>query len=134
MVDRDAGRGRRLGWPDAREELSRRPARPVDETPWDGPGSGRGRALHPGCGLLDVETRPALPRPRPRLAQPTQRPSPHPTADRAARTPRPHGDHRPSRLSTDLARSVEPPTRRCRSMPGGRVFTGLCGTSDLEIG
>ena len=30
MVDRDAGRGRRLGRPDARQELSGRPARPVD--------------------------------------------------------------------------------------------------------
>ena len=54
MVDRDAGRGRRLGRPDARQELSRRPARPVDQTARDGPGSGRGRALHPGRGLLDA--------------------------------------------------------------------------------
>ena len=30
MVDRDAGRGRRIGRPDARQELSGRPARPVD--------------------------------------------------------------------------------------------------------
>ena len=48
MVDRDAGRGRRLGRPDARQELSGRPARPVDQTAWDGPGPGRGRALHLG--------------------------------------------------------------------------------------
>jgi len=93
-----------------------------------GRAQGRGRALHLGCGLLDAQTRRALPRPGRRLAQPPQRPSPHPTADRAAGTPRPHGDHRPSRLSTDLPGSVERPTRRCRSMPGGRVFTGLCGT------
>ena len=30
VVDRDAGRGRRLGRPDARQELSGRPARPAD--------------------------------------------------------------------------------------------------------
>ena len=34
-----------------------------------------------------------------RLTQPTLRRSPYPTADRPARTPRPHGDHRPSRLN-----------------------------------
>ena len=63
-----------------------------------------------------------------RLAQPPKRRSPHPTADRPARTPRPHRDHRPSRLNIGRSCSVEPPARRCRSMPGGRVFTGLCGT------
>ena len=55
-----------------------------------------------GCGLLDAETRRALPRPGRRLAQPPQRPSPHPTANSPARTPRTHGDHRPSRLNTSL--------------------------------
>jgi transposase len=63
VVDRDAGRGRRLGRPDARQELSGRPARPTDQAARDGPGSGRGRALHPCCVLLDAETRRALPRP-----------------------------------------------------------------------
>ena len=68
MADRDAGRGRRVGRPDARQKLSGRPARPAAETAWDGPGSGRCRALHAGRGLLDAETRRALPRPRRRLA------------------------------------------------------------------
>ena len=74
----------------------------LTEATRDGPGPGRGRALDPGCRLLDAETRRALPRPRRRLAQPPQRRSPHPTADRPARTPRPHGDHRPSRLNIIL--------------------------------
>ena len=60
-------------------------------------------------GLLDAETRRALPRPRRRLAQPPKRRSPHPTADRPARTPRPHGDHRPSRLNIVLS-SAAPDT------------------------
>jgi transposase len=107
------------------QKLSGRPARPVDAPARDGPGSGRGRALHPGRGLLDVETRRALPRPGSRLAQPPQRPSPHPTADRAARTPRPHGDHRPSRLSTDLAGSVEPPTP---TLPQHARWSGIHGS------
>ena len=55
-----------------------------------------------GRGLLDAETRRALPRPRRRLAQPPKRRSPHPAADSPARTPRTHGDHRPSRLNTSL--------------------------------
>ena len=63
VVDRDAGRGRRLGRPDARQELSGRPARPTDQAARDGPGSGRGRALNVGLGLLDAQTRRALPRP-----------------------------------------------------------------------
>jgi transposase len=99
VVDRDAGRGRRLGRPDARQELSGRPARPTDQAARDGPGSGRGRALHLGCVLLDAETRRALPRPGRRLAPTTHRSSAHPTADSAARTSRSHGDHRPSRLT-----------------------------------
>ena len=37
------------------------------------------------------------------LAQPPKRPSPHPTPGSTARTPRPHGDHRPSRLNTGLS-------------------------------
>ena len=36
MVGRDAGRGRRIGRPDARQELSGRPTCPVDETARDG--------------------------------------------------------------------------------------------------
>jgi hypothetical protein len=63
VADRDAGRGRWVGRSDARQELSGRPARPADETARDGPGSGRGRAFDVGCGLLDAETRRALPRP-----------------------------------------------------------------------
>ncbi len=62
---------------------------------------------------------------------PPQRRSPHPTAGRPARTPRPHGDHRPSRLNTGLSYSVESHARRCRSLPCGRVFTGLCRTSEF---
>ena len=46
MADRDAGRSRRIGRPDARQELPGRPARPVDETARDGPSPGRRRALH----------------------------------------------------------------------------------------
>jgi hypothetical protein len=33
-----------------------------------------------------------------------------------------------------IHRSVEPHARRYRNLPSGRVFTGLCRTSDLEIG
>ena len=60
VVDRDAGRGGRLGRPDARQELSGRPARPVTETAGDGSGQGRGRALDPGRRLLHVATRSAV--------------------------------------------------------------------------
>jgi Transposase IS116/IS110/IS902 family len=56
VVVRDASRGRRIGRPDAPHELSRCPARPVDETAWDGPSSGRGRALELGLGVLDAHT------------------------------------------------------------------------------
>ena len=63
MVDRDAGRGRRIRRPDARQELLGRPTRPVTETARDGPGPGRSRALDLDLGLLDAQTRPALPRP-----------------------------------------------------------------------
>ena len=98
MVDRDAGRGRRIRRPDARQELSGRPACPVAETARDGPGPGRGRALDVGRGLLDAETRRAVPRPGRQLAPPPQRRRAHPTARRPARTPRTQGDPQPSRL------------------------------------
>src|SRR5215207_9703420 len=129
MVDRDAGRSRRIGRPDAWQELPGRPARPIDETTRDGPGPGRGRALHPGVGLLDAETRRALPRPRSRLAHPPQRSSPHPTSSGTARTPRPHGDHQPSRLNTAL------PKRRvtCPTVPRHARWSGIHGSVwDLE--
>ena len=64
VAGRDAGRGRRLGRPDARQELPGSSACPVAETTRNGPGPGRGRALHLDCRLLDAETRRALPRPR----------------------------------------------------------------------
>src|SRR5215204_4177811 len=63
-LSRDAGRSRRIGRSDARQELPGRPACPAAETTRDGPGSGRGRAFDLGCGLLDAETRRALSRPR----------------------------------------------------------------------
>jgi hypothetical protein len=53
---RDAGRSSRLSRPDARPELSRRPACPTDEAPWPGPRPGRGRALDLGFGVLDAES------------------------------------------------------------------------------
>ena len=131
MVDRDAGRGRRLGRPDAGQELSGRPARPTDQAARHGPGPGRCRALDVGVGLLDAETRRALPRPRSRLAQPTQQRSPHPAAGRPARTPRAHRDHRPRRLTGFSPAAPEHP-RRCRSLPSHRGFTGLCWTRCLR--
>jgi transposase len=57
----------------------------------------------------------------------TQRRSAHPTADRPARTPRPHGDHRHSRLNHRFLLKRRVRARRCRSLPCGQVFTGLCG-------
>jgi hypothetical protein len=56
MVDRNAGRSRRIGRPDARQELPGRPACPVDVPARDGASPGRGCALHLGCGLLDAKS------------------------------------------------------------------------------
>ena len=67
------------------------------------PGPSRSRALDIGLGVLDAETRPALPRPRCRLARATQRRSAHPPAGRATGEARPHRDHRPSRLNSGLS-------------------------------
>src|SRR4030095_2597564 len=111
-----------------------RPARPVDAPARDGPGTSRGRALHVGCGLLDAQTRRALPRPGRRLAPPPKRSSPHPTSGCPARTPRPQGDHRPSRLNTGLSlkRRVARPTP-----PRLALWSGIHGSVshiDLEIG
>ncbi len=63
--------------------------------------------------------------------------SPHPTPPgRPARTPRTHGDHQPSGLSqTVRSCTVEPPARRCRSMPGGRSIHGsVSKLGSSEIG
>ena len=113
------------------QELSVRPACPADQAAWHGPGTGRRRAFDVGVGLLDAQTRRALPRPRSRLAQPTQQRSPHEKAHRPARTPRTHRDHRPSRLNTGHS-SASSRARRCRGLPCGRVFTGLCSTRSFE--
>jgi hypothetical protein len=51
-----ARRVRRLGRPHARQELPRRAARPADQAPRDGPGTGRGRAFDPGRRVLDAQT------------------------------------------------------------------------------
>ena len=130
MVDRDAGRGRRFGRPDARQKLSGRPARPVDETARDGRAqvAVARTVLVSAYWMLNAMSPATTWR---RLAHPPQRPSPHPTSSRAAGTPRTHGDHRPSRLTLALL-SVESRARRCRGLPCGRVFTGLCGTWKLS--
>ena len=133
MADRDAGRGRRIGRPDARQELSGRPTRPTDQAARHGPGPGRRRALDVGVGLLDAHTRRALPRPRSRLAQPTQQRSPHQKTDRPAGTPRAHRDPQPRRLTGFSPAAPEHP-RRCRSLPSHRGFTGLCRVWDLGFG
>jgi hypothetical protein len=94
---------------DEGQELSGRPARPVDQAARHGPGPGSRRALDVGLGLLDAQTRRALQRPRSRLAQPTQQRSPHPTARRPARTPRAHRDPRLRRLTGFTAAAPEHP-------------------------
>src|SRR5215218_11249563 len=131
MVDRDAGRGRRFSRPDARQKLSGRPARPTAETTRHGPDTGRRRALNVGVGLLDAQTRRALPRPRSRLAPPPKRRSAHPTASSAARTPGPHRDHQPSRLKHRSLISVEfaGPT-----LPQPALWSGIHGSVwDIEL-
>ena len=75
-------------------------------------------------GLLHAHTRRALPRPRRRLAQPTQRRSPHPPAGRPARTPRPHRGPRPRRLTQSHSpqRRAPPDARRaCPDTGDSRV-------------
>jgi Transposase IS116/IS110/IS902 family len=55
---------------------------------------------------------------------PPQRPSPHPTSSRVARTPRPHGDHRPSRLNTGPHAASSPrPT-----LPRPALWSGIHGS------
>lgn len=56
MAQPHARRVRRLGRPHARQELPRRAARPADQAPRDGPGTGRGRAFDPGRRVLDAQT------------------------------------------------------------------------------
>ncbi|MBA8792847.1 transposase [Friedmanniella endophytica] len=99
VADRDAGRGGRIGRPDEVEELPGREARPPDPPPRDGPGPGRGRALHPGHRLLDADPRRALPRPRPGLARKAKRRGPRPQARRATGEARTHRHPRPGRLN-----------------------------------
>ncbi|HEY6686243.1 MAG TPA: IS110 family transposase, partial [Propionibacteriaceae bacterium] len=102
-----------------------RPARPTAEAARDEAGPGRGRALDLGVGLLDAETRRAVPRPRSRLAPPPKRRSARPTARSPARTPRPHGDHRPGRLNIVPLISVEfaHPT-----LPQHALWSGIHGS------
>ena len=84
---RDAGRGRRVGRPDARQELPRRTSTPIDQR------RGMQRPRSPsrtrcwsriGCSAMSP------PRPRRGLARPPKGRSPHPPARRPARTTRPH--------------------------------------------
>ena len=84
------------------------------------PGAGRGRAFDPGLRVLHAATRSAVPRPRPGLAQPTQRRSPHPTARRnswrGSATPSssiPPHDHQPG-LVTRKLNYRRHSHRRCR--------------------
>ena len=106
---------------------------PVAETTRHAPGPGRGRAFDLGCRLLDAEsaTSPTTTSALTGTAAATT--SPHTPTHHPARTPRPHRDHQPSRLSFGRSCSVEPLARRRRSMPTGRVFTGLCRLEGLRV-
>ena len=109
MVDRDAGRGGRFGWPDEGQELSVCSACLTGQSARHGTGPGRGCAFDVGVGVLDAHTRRALPRPRSRLAQSTQQRSSHQKTDRPAGTPRRHRDLGPSRLVQLLNKAPEQP-------------------------
>ena len=76
-----------------------------------------------------LTTRRALPRPRSRLAQPTQQRSPHPTARRPARTPRAHRDPRPRRLTGfSPASAGTPPT-----LPQPALTQGIHGSVSVAL-
>lgn len=96
---RDARRGCRVARSDARQELSRGPARPPDPAAWDESGSDRGSPLDPHHGLLHAQARRAVPRPWPGVVGQTERGSPHAPARRSAREARPHRGDRPRGLT-----------------------------------
>jgi hypothetical protein len=108
-MESTAGRGRRLGRPDA-GQLPVLPACPHHRSPRTRTcsGRGRGRALDPGVGLLHAQTRRALPRPWAGLARQTQRGSPHPPPGRPAAAPRPHRRDRPGCLTDPDSRAQNP--------------------------
>ena len=101
VVVGDAGRGRRFGRPDARQELSRRPARSADPAAWHETGPGRGGALDPGRRVSHAVSRRAVPRSRRRLAPEAQHRGPHPPTRRPTREARPQGRPRPGSLTDE---------------------------------
>ncbi len=97
---------------------------PGCQTARDGPSPGRHRPLDSRVGALDVDPRRAIPRPRSRLAPAPQQRGPRPATHRPARTPGPHGDHRPSRL--DIATSPSAPGTPTRLQPA--LHQGIHGS------